>query len=141
MFSDGVSARILRRSPCPVLLLPPATRQGDLRTLTSTDPLEWPALLNQVSERDVGRRVQMEIDDLEFGAQFEARSFRLAGVAYDHKDERVEVMLGGVGSSARHLAHSLGDVTSVDLLFRTDGTDEALRIAYGGGQMLLTFMN
>lgn len=140
-FSNGISMRILRRAHCSVLLLPPAEKRADLHTMTSSNPVDWPAILTEVTHRDAGRRVSLEIDDVELGAQSEVREYPLLGVAYDHKDECAELMLGEMHGGGRHITHAVGGVTSVDLLFDANGKDSALRIAYEGGQILLTFLN
>lgn len=98
---------------------------------------EWARELEQFTDRNVGRRTVLEIDGLDVGAQDEALDYPLRGVAYDPRDGRVEIMLGDQASLDRHLTHTVGDVTSIDVLTGDDGRDEVLRVEHGGIQTLL----
>jgi hypothetical protein len=59
-------------------------------------------------------------------------------VAFDHHDQRVEIMVGDFTGSARHLTRGIGNVTSIDILKDARGHDWILRIAHGAGQTILT---
>jgi hypothetical protein len=79
------------------------------------------------------------VDDPEIGAQAQEHDYPLLGVAYDHHDRRVEIMLGKFRGVDRHLTRSIGDVHSIDRLRDEHGRDSILRIAHGNGQTMLTF--
>ena len=151
-FGTGLPARVLRSTACPVLVLPRtrrhtaaswmsehATPATSRRTQTFTDRRQWPERLATVSRQNTGRIVALEIDDVDLGAQAQASGYPFAGAAYDHIDDRIEVMLGARKAGGAHLTHSVEAPTSIDLLERADGELMALRIANARGQILLTF--
>jgi hypothetical protein len=76
------------------------------------------------------------VNDPELGAQVIAAGYLLQGVAYDWRDERVEIMLGDPGSTERHLTHSVGAVTGLDILRRGEH-DGVLCIGHRDGRTLL----
>jgi nucleotide-binding universal stress UspA family protein len=140
VFGGSVSARLLRRANCQVLMIPPLPLVPDLHTVTLSNPAEWGDFLRTVTQRDAGRRVNLEIDDTDMGAQSEVRDYPLVGVTYDHRDGRAEIMLGDFEGTRRHVTHTVAGVSSVDLLLDDEGRDKALRIGYDGGQVLCTFL-
>lgn len=145
--AGGVVAKLLRGATCSVLLLPPekvppVVRRAPLlpgRTETMSEPRFWPGRLMDFNRRNTGRHAALEIDDLEIGAQTQVSVYPFLGVDYDHKDGRIEIMMGESDTSARHLMHSIPGPKSFDILVGADGREQALRIAYTGGQALLTF--
>jgi hypothetical protein len=64
--------------------------------------------------------------------------YPLRGVAYDHHDQRVEIMLGDLEGTRRHLTRGIAHVESVDILRDSNGQDRVLRLSHGRGQTLLT---
>ena len=123
---------------------PPASDRARLRLLaTDTVTLprqdEWAGLLAEVSTRNAGRTVSLEIDDPDVGAQMQAVGLRLAGAAYDPHDGRVELMLGNGPNATQHLTHTIGGVKSVALLRGADGWDRALEVHQQHGSAILTF--
>lgn len=101
---------------------------------------DWIQALRGFTERNAGRLTRLEIDDPEIGAQWGEVDLPLRGVAYDPRDERVEMMLGDLGSIDIHLTHSIQGVTSLDVLRDEDGRDRVLRVVHGGAQTLLRFV-
>ncbi|HUF67994.1 MAG TPA: DUF5335 family protein [Longimicrobiales bacterium] len=100
---------------------------------------EWVARLHAFTNRNAGRRTIMEIDIPEYGAQASETDYPLWGVAFDPRDGRVQIMLGEQGSVEQHLTHSVVSPEGIEILTE-GGRDRALRIAHGGGQTLLTFI-
>jgi hypothetical protein len=100
---------------------------------------EWVVRLQEFTERNSSRSTVLEEDGLDVGAQREEVDLPLRGVAWDPRDERVEIMLGGLYGTERHLTRTISEVTAIHLLTGTSGRDEALRIAHEGGQTLLSF--
>lgn len=94
---------------------------------------EWVRALKAFTERNAGRRTALEEDAAEIGAQMEEENYPLRGVAYDHRDDRIEIMLGDQASVDRHLTHTLASPEEVDVLRLPDGRDAALRIRHDGG--------
>ncbi len=143
----GIAGKLLRGATCSVLLLPqretfadidPATQNyGSTETLIDRE--RWVGRLAEFSRRNAGRRLALEVDDVHLGAQIQASAWPLAGVDYDHRDGCVEIMLGSIGGGTRRFTHNIPAATSIDILVAATGTDSALRIAYDGGQVVLTF--
>ena len=98
----------------------------------------WAEELSAFTRRNEGRRTSMEVDDPDYGLLIQEQGYPLRGVAYDHHDERVEIMLGDLEGARRHLTRGIAHVQSVDILQDSDGRDRVLRVAHGRGQTLLT---
>lgn len=96
----------------------------------------WERLLSQFTNRNASRLTTIEVDDIELGAQQEEASYPLRGVAYDHRADQVEIMLGDLSSTA-HLTHTVARPASIDLQSGTDGRDKTLRISTEGGRQTL----
>ncbi|HEU4563396.1 MAG TPA: universal stress protein [Gemmatimonadaceae bacterium] len=160
----SVATKLLRAGCCSMLITPDALdARGDVPVprAVSAEPAaggggpgangwrafvppeaaasEWSRRMKEFSDRNASRTVELEVDDTELGAQHAVRGFELRGVTYDHRDGRVQIMLGDLMSSERHLTHSVSGVTAVDTLADEGGRDRALRIAHAAGQTLLTF--
>lgn len=103
-------------------------------TASRTDRI---SLLKDFTERNAGRITRLEIDDPEIGAQWAEVDLPLRGVAYDPRDDRVEVMLGDTWSTGTHLTHSIAAPDGLEVVRDEAGRDRVLRIAYDGGQVLL----
>jgi hypothetical protein len=100
---------------------------------------EWADGLSAFTQRNAGRITVLEEHDRAIGAQEEEHGYPLRGVGYDRRDGRVEVMLGDLTGTERHLTRSIAAVTSLDRMLDANGRDFALRIAHDGGQTLLRF--
>ena len=145
MLIGSVATRLLRLSTCSVLSVPPTAVMT--RARLSVEPphvaalahCDWAAELDAFSRRNAGRRGTLELDDPEIGAQAELFDFPLVGASFDRHDEQAELMFGSPSDNRRHLTHSIGGVTSIDILRDDRGRDLALRIEHGAGQTLLTF--
>ena len=134
---------LIRGASCAVLAVPTATglpvRQAGLSPESATLPKqEWATALEAFTKRNAGRLVTMEVDDPEFGAQAQQHDYPFIGAAYDHHDDRIEIMIGDMENSTRHLTRGIGDVRHVDILTDALGHDWVLRIAHGSGQTILT---
>lgn len=135
---------IVRSADRPVLAVPASPgseRLIGVEEFSDTPDAEstWSELLSTFTKRNIGRRTSLEVDDPAYGVQVQERGYPLLGVAYDHHDHRVAIMLGDVEGTERHLTRGIADVKSVDVLREASGRDHALRIAHGRGQTLLTF--
>jgi nucleotide-binding universal stress UspA family protein len=144
--------KLMRGTTRSVLLVPetPAGQLGELsrgpryRTVALREPAEWPVRLREFTQRNAGRRVTLEVDDHELGAQAQAVAYPLLGVDFDRHDERVQIMLGDGGPGGRHLTRSVPNPITIEILQAREGGkgggDIALRIVHGAGQTLLMFM-
>lgn len=143
LVAGRTSAAILRSATCSVLVVPEPPARAVERiqrevwgSSESRSPERWAAQLDAFTTRNEGRRTILEVDDPAIGAQTEETGYVLRGATYDHRDARVQLMLG-VPDGTTHLTRSIGDVLSVAVM--ADGVEhgETLRIQYGNGQVLL----
>jgi nucleotide-binding universal stress UspA family protein len=145
-FVGSVAARVLHRAGCTVLAtpIPPTAERARLElwmtgTVVFKEPAQWPAILDALSTRNLGRRLTVELDDPAIGAQMSASGYVLRGVVYDPHDRRAEVMLGSALSGTAHITHSIGQVTSLAIAAAHDGRDRALEVRHKGGHTLVLF--
>ncbi|MGH7693615.1 MAG: DUF5335 family protein, partial [Gemmatimonadaceae bacterium] len=110
-------------------------------TATMTASKDWPGVLDAVSRRDAGRRVTMEVDDRDIGAQVEASGYLLRGITFDPHDRRVAIMLEAPQGDGAHLTRSISHVDEIDIAANPDGSDRALVVRHGRGQTLLLLSN
>jgi len=133
---------IMRGAQCGVLAVPVGAGErlawppaGDRVEIPEG---EWAVELEAFTRRNIGRLASLGVDDPEFGAQAQEHGYPFLGVAWDHHDERVEIMLGDFEGTGRHLTRGIGGVTSIDSLRDEHGRDMVLRIAHGTGQTILS---
>jgi nucleotide-binding universal stress UspA family protein len=141
----SVTTKILRAATCAVLVIPADAARSDRNGAASgvtlrLDRERWRAVLDDFTQSNVGRRTRLEVDDPELGAQAQEQDYPLLGVTFDPVDQRVEIMLGELGSGEPHLSRSVGDVDALDVLTDDAGHDVALRLHHGHGQTILTLL-
>jgi len=143
LFVGSVASTVVHAAPQAVLAAPPpsATEALDLwlhfvGTARSERPREWTEALDEFTRRNKGRRVSIEVDDPEVGAQMLGHG-ALVGVTYDPHDRRVEIMVGDAHRTRRHLMHSIQDVKSIAMTADERGGSEALELRHGHGQTLV----
>jgi hypothetical protein len=100
---------------------------------------EWAESLEAFSRRNVGRRVLLEVDDADFGVQPQG-TLPLVNVVYDHRDHRIDVVLGQLDGAKARLSRSIPATATVELLTDREGRDRALRIGQRRQQTLLLFL-
>lgn len=98
---------------------------------------DWASALKGFTMRNAGRRTELEEDGPEVGAQHEESGWPLRGVAFDPRDNRIEIMVGDMASTERRLTRSIEAPSSLDLLKTPDGRDAVLRIRHGVGEQTL----
>jgi nucleotide-binding universal stress UspA family protein len=141
-----MAARLVRRCECSLLIVPamvsgaPAASRAMDWTETLYDAAQWEPALRKFTSRNAGRRTVVEIDDPRLGAYVQVDAYPLLGVDYDHRDGRVDIMLGDFQGGERHLTRSIPLPDSVSVR-SIAGRDTALSVAHRGGQTLLTFLN
>ena len=139
-----IASRVIRHAACSVLVVPRVigvakdTTQIATTTTVIQDSLEWDGALRKFTQRNAGRIVNLEVDDLELGALVEAVHYPLLGVDYDHRDGRLTIGLGHTRGVDRHLTRTIEHPEAVSVL-SVNGRDTALSVSHGGGQTLLTF--
>lgn len=143
MFLGSVASSVLRAAPQTVLAVPPPSGAEAIDlwlrimdTATSDKPREWKDALDEFTRRNRGRRVSIEVDDPELGAQMLGHG-ALFGVTYDPHDLRVEIMVGDAHRARRHLMHSIGRVDSIAMTIEERSGNEALELRHGGGHTLV----
>lgn len=143
LFVGSVAASVIHAAPQAVLAAPPPppAEAMDLwlrltGTATSVRPREWTGGLDEFTRRNKGRRVAIEVDDPDLGAQMLGRG-ALVGVTYDPHDRRVEVMVGDAHRARRHLMHSIPNVESIAMTTDERSGSEALELRHGRGQTLV----
>jgi hypothetical protein len=67
----------------------------------NVDKEDWASFLEWVTQGLAGERVEIDVLSLDIGAQVEARAMPLLGLAYDHRNDLIEVALDGLD----HLIH------------------------------------
>lgn len=98
----------------------------------------WATVLENFTERNAQRPTLIEVDSPELGAQEQERGFPLRGIVYDHRDERISIMLGELEGAEPHLTHSIADVKSVAIGPGRAGEGlEVIRIAHDDGHTLV----
>ncbi len=143
-FLGSVTTKLLRAATCCVLTvprdpLPSLAAQHDLANVAPRGEAAWSEMLDVFTQRNVGRRTILEVDDLEIGAQAQEYNYPLIAAMYDGRERRLQLMLGDRTANGRHLCRSIGGVVGVDVLTDAHGHDVALRLEHGGSQTLLTF--
>ena len=99
---------------------------------------KWAAELEAFTERNAQRPTFIEIDSPEFGAQEQEHDFPLRGIAYDHRDRRISIMLGELEGAEPHLTHSISGASSVAIGPGREDLVEVVRIAHGGGRTFVS---
>jgi hypothetical protein len=62
---------------------------------------QWREFFDQLSKLLIGRQVEIEVASLALGSQIEAKGLPLLGIAYDPKNDILEIALEGID----HLIH------------------------------------
>jgi nucleotide-binding universal stress UspA family protein len=144
MLVGSVTTRILRCATCSVLCVPHAAAMTRARvtaersTTSALARADWEDVLAQFSRHNAGRRITLEADDPDLGAQVQGDHYPLIATRYDESTGRVEVVLGEHAGIGRQLTRSIGDVDSIEVMRNESGQDIALRMSHGAGQTLLT---
>ena len=147
MLHSSVAERAYRAAACGVLIVPEQDPSIAASSLDNRDiiterfaPEDWAQQLHEFSERNRGRRVNLEVLTFALGAQSASVNFPLLGVDYDPGAARVDIMLGDEGDGGRHLSHAIREVSAIELSHRAARNDWALRIVHEGGETLITFV-
>lgn len=149
LLGGDVAMKVLRRASCSVLIVPervsPASRikaaEKDVQpvTVTSYDATMWPSQLKQFTQRNAGRHATLEVDGVAIGAMVQVVELPFIGADYDHRDGRVDILLGDFTASDRHFSRSISNPDSISILKEANDRDGVLCVSYEGGQTLLTF--
>jgi len=110
--------------------------------MTSIDRSRWVSTMQAFTERNASRRTLIELNDAEANLQDREIELQLPlrGVAYDPRDDSIEIMVGSLEGTDNHLTHIVRSPTGIDLVTRPDGRDDALWIEQGNGGTRLTLL-
>lgn len=97
------------------------------------DKAEWHPLLARISKTLVGKRAEIEVASLRLGDQIEAEWVPLLGIAYDPKDDLIEIALEGVDHLINHPQEVWVDIGPAGVLVSLevidgDGTREIVML-------------
>jgi nucleotide-binding universal stress UspA family protein len=143
----SVSSALIRRAPCSVLVAPERPYDHEIADVSwmtgvhvSRDPEEWPALLQSVSRRNAGRRVQlvMEADGAD-GVESLEKGYAFLTAEYDRTDKRLNIVLGDPEAPGNHLTHRLAGLRELELTADSSGGDTKLQLDAAPGRCTLTF--
>jgi nucleotide-binding universal stress UspA family protein len=144
----SVSSALIRRAPCSVLVAPERPydhAMEDASWMTgvrvSRDPGEWPALLEGMSRRNAGRRVQlvMETDGAD-GVESLEKGYAFLTAEYDRPGKRVNIVLGDPEAPGSHLTHRIAGLRELELSADSSGLDTRLQLDAAPGRCTLTFV-
>ena len=98
---------------------------------------EWTKFFDNLSRRQEGWQVTLEVLGQDIGDQVEERHMFLAGLTAEVADEgdKIEIMMGGKPSS--HVTHMITAPIQVDLQQTDLGVDSALQIKSADGTTTL----
>jgi hypothetical protein len=105
---------------------------------------DWPRFFDNLSRRQEGWQVTLEVFGADIGDQIEERHLFLAGVTAEladnaEKGDKIEIMMGGKPSG--HLTHTITVPTQVDLQQTDFGVDSALQIKSADGTTSLLHLS
>jgi nucleotide-binding universal stress UspA family protein len=143
LFLGSVAGTVLELAGTTVLAAPAPEPKKAAFTTTGTsvsnEPERWRTWLDEFSKRNVGRPLDIEVDDPAIGAQLQARGYLLHGAVCDPSDNSIEIMLGAAPGGEAHLTRKIEDVNSLAISMDVRGRDAALEVEHGEGRTLVIF--
>jgi len=144
----SVSTGLIRGAPCCVLVAP--ERIEDERsdanllfgeTRPSTSPEEWRTLLQEVTDRNAGRKARFSLAATSPGGiESVDRGYQLLAVDYDRRGGRVDIILGDPHSMGSHLSHRITGVRKIQTVSEPDGRDARVEFDTHSGRCTLDFV-
>jgi nucleotide-binding universal stress UspA family protein len=126
---------------CPIMVVPDTVaRQERVAARRAIVPNVWTPMLDAFTLRNGGRlaTVDASVDSAgEGGIQQEQCHLPFRGAVYDPRDERVEILLGGMGAES-HLTRLIPSVIALGI-HQHDGRDDALRVVSPDGLTVVRF--
>jgi hypothetical protein len=71
-------------------------------TIAKLEKTEWSAFFDRASKLLLGKHTEIEVTGLAIGSQIGARDVPLLGIAYDPRDDIIEIMLEGLDHIVRN---------------------------------------
>lgn len=104
---------------------------------------EWTTFFNNLSRKQEGWEVSLEVLGAEIGDQIEERNMFLTGLTAEvavesNQPDKIEIMLGG--KPGHHLTHTVTAPVEVDLQQTDLGIDAAVQIKSADGTTSLLYL-
>ena len=138
---------MLRGARCSILVAPepPFAMRDRLRLALagashSTQPAEWKTQLDTFTERNHGRLVALDLEDLVFGARVVETGFELVRTSYDPATDHIELTVADPVRASHRITRVIGGVDAVDVTADPAGKDQGMRLRHAGGRTSLTFV-
>jgi hypothetical protein len=85
----------------------------------------WQSYFDRISKLVVGKQTEIEVASLNFGVQLAAKWVPLLGIAYDPKNDLVEVLVEGLDHLIRHprdiyVIHEPAGLSSMEVIDADD---------------------
>lgn len=106
-------------------------------TIPSSD---WVRELQRFTDRNCGRITRLE-ETVGQETLDEERGYPLRGVAYDPRDDRIDIMLGDLEGTEHHLTRGISHVHHIELVSSPQGRDLSLRVRRIDGATTLRFFD
>lgn len=144
----SVSTGLIRGAPCCVLVAPelPVDEEPDARLVfgesrPSTSPEEWRTLLQEVTDRNAGRKARFSLAaSAPGGIESVDRGYQLLAVDYDRRGGRVDIILGDPHAMGSHLSHRITGVRKIQTVSDPDGRDARVEFDTRSGRCTLDFV-
>lgn len=144
----SVSTGIIRGAPCCVLVAPelredeePDAHLAFGETRPSTNPEEWRTLLQEVTDRNAGRKARFSLAATSPGGiESVDRGYELLAVDYDRRGGRVDIVLGDPHAMGSHLSHRITGVRKIQTVSEPEGRDARVEFDTRSGRCTLDFV-
>jgi hypothetical protein len=145
LFVGSVSAGLLRRVACPILIVP-EDGDGDADTITTLltgidhwPREQWPLQVESFGIRNQEHhvRIAVEAEGLR-SARCVAQDYRLQTMTYDDHEERLSVFLADTAPTPNVFTLRFADVTSLTLFTDIEGNDMRLTFENANGRGTIT---
>lgn len=98
------------------------------------------ARLRDVTRRNAGRRVVVEVDNPKLGAQALAFDYSFLAADFDALHGHMHVIVADGQNGAQHrVTHTIGRPLALDIRRAVDGSDYVVRLRDAVGQLVITF--
>ena len=102
---------------------------------TKLDKPKWSVYFDRMSKELLGKRAEVEVAGVPLGDQIEAEWLPLLGIVYDHKNDLVQVILGGPDA---HLDHMIRRPREIYVSVGIAGLENIVVLDGDGFEQILT---
>lgn len=145
MFVGSVSAGLMRRVNCPILIAPEQDdasaeeRSAPLTGVASWTRDAWHDQLEKFCTRHRDQRVRLSVEvEAVRGGRCVTQDYLLRAITFDTADDRLGIMLGDRAPTQNILSFRFSDVTELTLFTDIAGNDTHLRFENASGRGTLT---